>query len=135
MLRLFARLLVSIYVSQHKCSWKVNKCLYFFYLVCYLTVWHCYLGSILAFNIQIQSSYNLWTKPLNQLMLIYEQFWLIDLHHTLLLEMFASQNFCKFCKFLPNSQIWVQHFNFDGLQKLVATRIFAEIKGCFFKKN
>ena len=37
-------------------------------------VWHCYLDSILAFNIEIQVYYNLWTKPLNQLMLIYEQF-------------------------------------------------------------
>ena len=52
-----------------------NKCLYsFYYLGCYLQVWHCYLGSILAFKIQIQISYNLWTKPLNQLRLIYEQF-------------------------------------------------------------
>ena len=53
---------------------QLNKCLYFFYLGCYLSVWHCYLGSILAFNIEIQISYNCWTKPLNQLRLIYEQF-------------------------------------------------------------
>ena len=51
-----------------------NKCLYFFYLSCYLPVWHCYLGSILASKIEIQVSCNLWTKPLNQLRLIYEQF-------------------------------------------------------------
>ena len=37
-------------------------------------VWHCYLGSILAFNIEIRNSYNLWTKPLNQVRLTYEQF-------------------------------------------------------------
>ena len=55
-----------------KSQW--NKCLYFSYLGCYLSVWHCYLGSILAFNIEIQNSYNLWTKPLNQLRLIHEQF-------------------------------------------------------------
>ena len=53
---------------------QLNKCLYFFYLGCYLSVWHCYLGSILAFNIEIQISYNCWTKPLNQLRLIYKQF-------------------------------------------------------------
>ena len=74
-LSLIILLLVSIYVSQHKCLLKVNQisvCI--FYLGCYLSVWHCYLGSILAFKIEIQISYNLWTKPLNQLRLIYEQF-------------------------------------------------------------
>ena len=72
---LFVRLLVSIYVSQHKCLWKVNEisvCI--FYLGCYLSVWHCYLGSIVVFDISIQNLYNLWTKPLNQWRLIYEQF-------------------------------------------------------------
>ena len=51
-----------------------NKCLYFFYLGWYLSVWHYYLDSMLAFKIEIQISYNLWTKPLSQLRLIYEQF-------------------------------------------------------------
>ena len=46
----------------------------FFYLGCYLSVCHCYLGSILPFNIEIQICNNLWTKPLNQRRLIYEQF-------------------------------------------------------------
>ena len=54
-----------------KSQW--NNCLYFFYLGCYLSIWHCYLSSILAFKIEFQISYNLWTKPLNQLRLIYEQ--------------------------------------------------------------
>ena len=40
-----------------KSQW--NKCLYFFYLGCCLSLWHCY---------------NLWENPLNQLRLIYEQF-------------------------------------------------------------
>ena len=55
-----------------KSQW--NKCFHFFYLGCYLSVWYCYLDSILAFNVEIQISYNLWTKPLNQPRLIYEQF-------------------------------------------------------------
>ena len=69
---LFVCLLVSIYISQHKCLWKVNEisvCI-FFHLGCYLSVWHCYLGSILAFNAEVQISDNLWTKPLIQLKLI-----------------------------------------------------------------
>ena len=63
-------LLVSLYASQHKCLWKVHEisvCI--FSLRCNLSVWHCYLGSILAFNIEIQISYNLWIKPLHQLRL------------------------------------------------------------------
>ena len=72
---LFVCLLVSIYVSQHKCLWKVNEMNVFIsFLGCYLSVWHCYLGSIPAFNNEIQISYNVWTKPLNQLRLIYGQF-------------------------------------------------------------
>ena len=56
-----------------KSQW--NKCLqFFFYFGCYLSVWNCYLGSILAFNIEIKNSYNLWKKPLNQLSVVYEQF-------------------------------------------------------------
>ena len=72
---LFVYLLVSIYISQHKCLWKVteiNVCIssFFFHLGCYLLVWHSYLGSILAFNVEVQISYNFWVKPSIQLRLI-----------------------------------------------------------------
>ena len=74
---LLVYLLVSLYVSQHKCLWKVHEisvCI--FSLRCNLSVWHCYLRSILAFNIEIQISYNLWIKPLHQLRLIILTFFL-----------------------------------------------------------
>ena len=70
-LRIFVCMVVSIYVSPHRCLRKsMKQMLVLLFLGCYLSVWHCYLGSILAFNIVILISYNLLTKPLNQLRLI-----------------------------------------------------------------
>ena len=93
----FVCMVESIYVSPHKCLQKsIKQVTVLLLLGCYLSVWHCYLGSILAFNIVILISYNLWTKPLNQLRFIIEtvyvsylelvvfiyfvmnKFWLID---------------------------------------------------------
>ena len=44
-------------------------------LSCYLKVWHCYLASIVAFNIVILISCNLWTKRLNQPTISFIIFW------------------------------------------------------------
>ena len=46
---------VYVYVGTHFCLYKsyLFNCLSCRYLGCYLSVWHCYLGSILAFSFEI----------------------------------------------------------------------------------
>ena len=63
----FVCMVESIYVSLHKCLRKVYKtsaCTFAFRLLPHG------LALLLAFNVQILISYNLWRKPLNQLRLI-----------------------------------------------------------------
>ena len=69
---IFVCMVVSVYVIPHKCLRKFHQKQKFVPLLlgCYLSVWHCCLGSIPAFNIVILISYNLWREPLNQLRLI-----------------------------------------------------------------
>ena len=48
-------MLLSVYVLVHFCLYRryLVNCLPCRYLGCYLSVWHCYLGIILAFSFEI----------------------------------------------------------------------------------
>ena len=48
-------MLVSMYVLVHTVISIKVICLSCRYLGCYLLVWHCYLGSILAFSFEFQN--------------------------------------------------------------------------------
>ena len=73
---IFVCVSVQIYACVYVCvgtlfylykSYLFN-CLSCRYLVCYLLVWHCYLGSILAFSFEFQNlNTTMYTKTSNKL--------------------------------------------------------------------
>ena len=52
---IYACVYVCVGTLSYLCKSYLFKCLSSRYLGCYLVVWHCYLGSILAFSFKFQN--------------------------------------------------------------------------------